>query len=147
MIDLSNPYVIFGIVLFVVILVVGIVYLAIPYLIKKGYPIDKYLAKADKGLDSIQDTVSTVSKVVPIPYIDLIEKIFTYADISVHSVEQLYKIGKIDKDARKEEAKDYINNALTLIGVEITPELEKVIEGAIQGTVSLLPKTHTEETK
>jgi hypothetical protein len=144
MIDLSNPYILLGIILLVAVLVLGIVYLAVPYSIKKGYPIEEYLTLADKNLDTIQNAVNTVSKVVPVPYIELIEKVFNLADVAIHNAEQLYKIGELQKDERKNEARDYVNNALKLVGVEVTPELQKVIDGAIQASVSLLPKTHDE---
>lgn len=137
-----NPYVILGIVLGVTALTFLLTFVAIPYAIKKGYPIEKYLSTADKGIDIAKDVIGTVSKVVPIPYIEIIDKILVYADKGVASAEQLYKIGQIEKDARKSEAHAYVIEMLKLVDVEVTPEIEKIIDGAIEAGVQGLPKTH-----
>ena len=52
--------------------------------------------------------------------------------------EQLYKIHQIQKDARKEEATRFVYEALELAGVEITPAIQKIVDGSIEAAVNAM---------
>lgn len=142
-----NSYEVFGIIMGVIALVLAIVYIAVPYAIKRGWKAEKYLQEADKDIDIIKGAVDTVSKIAPIPQIELIDKILNYADKAVQEAEQLYKIGEIKAEDRKPEAKNYITHILNLAGIEVTPDIQKVIDGAVEAGVFVLPKTNWSDLK
>jgi len=66
---------------------------------------------------------------------DVAAKIISYATVGTNMAEQLYKIGELPKDERNEAAINYVTDALQIAGVEITPEVERLTEGAIEAAV------------
>lgn len=78
------------------------------------------------------------------PAVPILDAIFGTAKWGVNQAEQLYKTSQIGKEERKDEATKFIKESLAIAGIEITPELEKVIEGAVEGATALLPRTHDE---
>jgi len=139
---LSNPYLMLIMVLVLVALVVVAIYVLFPLAVSKKILSDTTFSLADKKIEALKDAIDTLGKVIPIPYISVVDKILFYSDLAVHAAEKLYLTSKIPGDARKTGAKDYVVNILTLAKIEVTPELSKVIDGAIEGSVYLLPKTN-----
>jgi hypothetical protein len=51
------------------------------------------------------------------------------------NAEQLYHIGKLEPGRRKEAARAYVIDVLKLAGVDITPEVGRLIDGVIEAEV------------
>lgn len=129
--------------LIVLVLIIGVVLgiaatagIAIPYVKKKGISLDDYLSKATGITTQVDQAFDTIKPFLPQgPYVEIIDKILEWAKVGVKEAEQLYHIGELKDEERKQEAKDYIKNILQLAKVEITPEVEKIIDGAIEASV------------
>jgi len=94
-------------------------------------------------VESAKSVVATANNIVNVlrPFlaevtgIDVVDKILATAHVGVGNAEQLYLVGQLEPGERKNAARQYIRDTLTLIGVEITPEVERVIDGAIEAEV------------
>ena len=73
-----------------------------------------------------------------------LDLITNYAKEAVQYAEQLYKSGQLSEDLRKEKAVEYIKEILKVSNIEITEEIEKIIDATIESAVLLLPKTKEE---
>ncbi len=51
---------------------------------------------------------------------------------------------QISEDARKAEAIQLTEDLLTAAKVEVTPQIEKIIDGCVEAAVFTLPKTHND---
>ncbi|WP_238886378.1 hypothetical protein [Clostridium sp. YIM B02551] len=123
--------------------VTGMLILA-PILNKKGINVEEEFQNTDKILNGIDKVVDVAKMIVPnSPIVNIIDKVQEYAYQGVHAVEQLYISSKLTADERNAAAKDSVHNVLNLLGVEITPEIEKVIDNCIEAEVLALG--HKEE--
>jgi hypothetical protein len=67
------------------------------------------------------------------------EKILDVAFVGVNNVQQLVNSGQItDPAERKAAARQYVFDTLPLIGIEVTPEIQRVVDGAIESEVFAL---------
>lgn len=109
----------------------------------KGFNLGGAVKTADAITGAVTGAFDTIRPFLPAhPAVSIIEAILDLADTGVNAAERLYKTATIDKSLRQAEATDFVLNALAAAGVEVTPEIKKVIDGAIVGAVELLPKTH-----
>lgn len=60
------------------------------------------------------------------------------------SAEQLYKTSQIPEEQRKAEATQLVYICLQAAGVDVTEDMKRIIDGAIEAAVYALPKTHEE---
>ncbi len=112
---------------------------------KKGVDVGTGIDIADTLTDVIGNAFATLKPLLPAsPYLSIIDSILGLADVGVNAAESLYKTATIEKDQRKDEATKFILAALSAAGVEVTDDIQQVIDGAITGAVALLPKTHDE---
>jgi hypothetical protein len=63
------------------------------------------------------------------------DKIVEWAQIAVNFADQIYKNGQIKKEQRKDEAMCFLNMAILSSGMEITPEIRKLMDGSIEACV------------
>ncbi|WP_195985397.1 hypothetical protein [Clostridium sp. D33t1_170424_F3] len=125
-------------------LIIGAGYLVV-YAKNKGFNLGGAVKAADAITGAVNSAFDTIKPFLPAhPAVSIIEAILGLAETGVNSAERLYKTATIDAEQRQAEATDFVLNALTAAGVEVTPEIKKVIDGAIVGAVELLPKTHDE---
>lgn len=114
-----------------------------PFLSKRGINAGEVLGKIDSGLDIAQKAVEAIKEIAPAtPYLSTAKAIIDFADEGVEKAEQLYKANQISADARKAEAIQLTKDLLTAAKVEITPQIEKIIDGCVEAAVFTLPKTH-----
>ena len=139
---LNNPTYLVLFIIAIVALVIATLYIAIPFLVKKGYPVVKYLQEAETGLVQIKSTLDLVGKVAPIPYNVILDKVLDLSAMAVNGMEQLYIKGQVDIQSRKPLAVQYVHQGLALMKIDATPDIDKLIDLAIEGAVYLLPKTH-----
>ena len=113
-----------------------IICLLLPYLQRKGVHVDAIIAEAK----AVTAKISGMAEIIT-PFIaqgevaDISAKIISYATVGTNMAEQLYKIGELPKDERNEAAINYVTDDLQIAGVEITPEVERLTEGAIEAAV------------
>ena len=126
----------------IVALIFGVCGFVLPMLNKKGIDTGKVLDNTDKGLEIADNAVDTVKAIAPdIPYINIVDKVIEYAQVAVKKAEQLYKANQSGGDTRKAEAVQLVKDCLTAAKIETTPDLEKIIDGAVESAVYALPKT------
>lgn len=132
---MNNPQTLF-IVLAVIALAVLAIAFILPYLKRRGVDVDTLLSNAKDALLTVNKTLDTIRPFLPAtPGLALFDKILAAASVGVGNAEQLYHVGKLEAGGRKKEAKEYIVTTLNLIGVDITPEVDKLIDGAIEAEV------------
>lgn len=135
----GNTLAVLTLVIGIVIGVVAVIGVAIPYLKRKGIDIQGDLNMANDFVARANQIFDTIKPFLPnIPAIDILDKVLEYTKLGVDKAEQLYHIGQIQADQRKQEAKNFIVDALKLAKIEVTPELDKVIDGAIEASVMAL---------
>ena len=94
------------------------------------------------GIEKMDATLESISSVIPTAVTNVVDTILRYAYVVVAAAERMYLNGTIVKEDRKGLASEKMHNMLALVGVEITPDLEDVIDTAIESAVNSLPKTH-----
>ena len=138
----GNTLAVLALVIGLVIGVAATIGVIIPLLKKKGIDLEKYLTTANDTVVKVDQVFDTIKPFLPnVPAIGIIDKVLEYTKIGVNKAEQLYHIGQIQADQRKAEAKSFILDALKLANIEVTPELDKVIDGAIEASVMALGHT------
>lgn len=138
----NNPLEILILTLILVTFIIFVMVAALPFFIKKGVNVSEYIKTADNVVDKAGIVVAASDKILPDnPTINILKLITDWAQKAVHGAEQLYIASQLPPDQRKEKAKETIYAALKLSNVNITPELEKVIDGAIEAEVLALGHT------
>ena len=125
---------------FIALLGVGVVlYVVLPHLERKGINVKNVIDQTQKALDTVGTTMETLRPFLPEGKgTDAFDKIMKAAVVGVNNAEQLYAIGQLKPEARKEAAREYVSGAVALMGVEVTPEVERLIDGAIEAEVRCL---------
>jgi len=130
-----------------IILIVGIVLavfggisLVLPWLQKKGVNIPGFLGGAATVLQTAEIAVDGLYGLTGNSAFALGSKIIEYAKQAVEAAEQLYKAHEIEAGERKQAATDLVYQLIELAGVEITMDVEKVVDGCIEAAVWAMPK-------
>ena len=144
---LKNPTLLLvAVVLFAILVALCILWL-LPALIKRGVDVSGTIEKADLAISTLDSLTDTIKALFPnAPGLDMVDKILVYAQKAVDSAEQLYKTSQIPENQRKAEATQLVYICLQEAGVDVTEDMKKIIDGAIEAAVFALPKTHTIET-
>jgi hypothetical protein len=111
----------------------------LPFLQKKGFNLDKAIAQTQKALDTTTATFALLKPFLEQTQgVDAVDKILASAKVGVGNAEQLYKVGKLTGDERNKAAKDYVYDTLKLSGVAITPDIVRLVDGAVEAGVNTL---------
>ena len=111
----------------------------VPILKKRGVDLDKVLTQTQNAINTASTAFALVKPFIDDKNsVDIADKIFAAANTGVGNAEQLYKLSKIDKEERHAAAVAYVQDTLKLTGIEITPDVEALTEGAIQASVNAL---------
>ena len=141
---LKNPTLLLVVVVLFAILVALCILWLLPALIKRGVDVSGTIEKADLAISTLDSLTDTIKALFPnTPGLDMVDKILVYAQKAVDSAEQLYKTSQIPEDQRKAEATQLVYICLQAAGVDVTEDMKKIIDGAIEAAVYALPKTHT----
>jgi hypothetical protein len=105
---------------------------------KRGWKISGTLQTAEKVTDIADIILKAFAPLFPATLTSITEKIIGYAKTSVAAAEQLYKTGNLQGDERKQYATRFIIDALKQEKCEVTPELQKLIETAVEASVSFM---------
>lgn len=107
-----------------------------PKLAKKGFNIREGLETATLTAETANVAFDALKGILPKnEAINTIDKVLDLAVVGAKKAEQLYYINQIDGEQRKQEATSFVEDALKLSGVEITPDIQKIIDGAIEASV------------
>ncbi len=124
------------IVIAVIVFTIIMLCFVLPALKRRGINVEAALDSTKDAISTVCKTLETIRPFLPAsPGLALFDKILAAASVGVKNAEQLFHVGQLEGDKRKEEAEAYIKSVLTLAGVEITPEVEKLIDGAIEAEV------------
>ena len=133
---LKNPVALVIVTVLIALIIVTLLDVIIPAIKKKNIDIPGTLAKAEKVVDTADSIINTANTIVPAnPAIEIIKLISSIAKTAVNSAEQLYIASQLSADQRKAKASELVSAALKIAKIETTPELEKVIDGAIEAEV------------
>lgn len=137
---LSNPIIIVCIIAATSIVTISIEKL-MPSLSKKNNNIEKGIDTAKAIVNETGNIISIADSVLPnnqvINVLEIIEK---WAKKGVDCAEQLYNASKLDKEQRNDKAKEQVYTVLSLLNIEKTPEIEKIINNTIEAEVFALSK-------
>ncbi|MDR3551494.1 MAG: hypothetical protein P4L75_00060 [Clostridia bacterium] len=104
--------------------------------VKRGWKTSSVLETADGALN-IADTVSmAIAPLLPPQVSTVTQKIIEYAKTAVSGAEQLYKIGTLTGDQRKQQAVDFVVSALKADKVDVTAEMQSMIGFAVEAAVN-----------
>ena len=133
------------IVIAIVALVAGIALatgIFIPLLKKKGIKTDQIIDEAQAGLKTAGVVLDGVQTALPgLPGIAIVDKVIELEQKGVAAAEQLKNSAQLPADQRKAAAIQLVKDFLTAANVEVTPDIEKIIDGAVEAAVFALPKT------
>ena len=131
-----------------VVITVGLVLgVLLPYLKRRGVDVQKLLDQSKEVLAAANSAYDIVK-----PFIkdsvdtDKFDKVVKVANVGMQNVQQLYDSGQMtDPDERKAAARQYSIDALTLIGIDVTPEVLRVVDGAIESNIYLKNKGNEDQ--
>ncbi|APC41514.1 hypothetical protein [Clostridium estertheticum] len=110
-----------------------------PFLKKKNIKVDEVIKKLDSVLDGADAAIIVADKILPVnPILDVLKTLENYTRIGVDQAEQLCIDSKLSKDERNAKSKETTYAALKLLKVEVTPDVEKIIDGIIEAEVLAL---------
>ena len=119
-----------------------------PFLKKKNIKVDEVIKKMDAVLDGADAVITVADGILPVnPVVDILETISKYARIGVHQAEQLYIASQLPKDERNTKSKETTYAALKLLKVDVTPDVIKIVDGAIEAEVLALGHKDLTETE
>ncbi len=130
----------------VLLIVIGVVVgagLAVSFLIpalkRKGVNIQEIITAINNAASKIDGSVKVIKPILSqSPTLNTIDKVLNIVKIGVNNAEQLYHLEEIDQSMRKNAATDYITSTLDAAGIKITPEISRIIDGAIEANVFAL---------
>lgn len=127
--------------------VITSVAILLPLLKKKGINADDILKKADTAIDGADGVIQIADKIIPNnPAINILKVVEKYAKIGVGQAEQMYIASNLNGDERNTKAKDTVYTALDLMGIQKTPQIEKIIDGTVEAEVLALGHKETDNT-
>ena len=130
------------IVLAVVVLVGVVLGVVLPLLRRKDVDVDSIIKTAQSTLTTVNVTMDTLRPfLTEVKGVDTFDKVVSAAGSAVEQAEQLNMIGNLEADKRKEAARQYAVDALKLMNVKVTPEVGRLIDGAIEAKVLELGHT------
>ena len=114
----------------------------VPMLKKKYVNTPQIIGTVQDGLATADTILDGVQAALPgLPGITVVDKVIELAQKGVNAAEQLYKSAQVPKEERKTTAVQLVKDCLTAANVEITPDIEKIIDGAVEAAVFTLPTT------
>ena len=124
-------------IVFAVIAAVGLILaFVLPFLNRRGVDVPAILEQAKDLVNTGSQVFDTVKPFLPESVgLGTFDKILGAVHVGVGQAEQLYNIGELPKEERKAAAREYIIDTLNLMNVEVSPEVERVIDGAIEAEV------------
>ena len=138
-----NPIYILLIILGLAAIVVGGVYVIIPYAVKKGIDVSGILTNTTTVLDTVDTALDGIQLLLPgNATLDIVDTIIGYAKKAAEAAEQMYKASQIAKDERNAKAKEIVYECLSVAKIERTTQIDNIVSGMIEAAVFALPETN-----
>ena len=83
--------------------------------------------------------VKAVSTLLPSPYFKTIVTVLEAAGEGAETAEDLWKLGELPKEERNQYAKLVASELLEKAGIEVTEQIQAIINGAIEMVCMLMP--------
>ena len=113
-----------------------IIKIVLPHLASKGIDVKAALDKAANAAATASKALEALRPFIKDSVdVNILDKIMAAAHAGVGNAEQLYHIGQLKPEERNAAAKDYIAKTLKLANIEVTPEIEVVINSALESSV------------
>lgn len=139
---LSNSMTIVCAVIFISKIVTIGINVGIPALKNRGVDVKEYIDRADTVIEKANTIIQATDSILPnnsiVNTIKVVEK---WAKVGVDYAEQLYNTSKLEKEERNDKAKEQVYTILKIMGIERTPEINKIIDGSIEAEVLALGHT------
>lgn len=88
---------------------------------------------------AITALVKAVSNILPSPYFKTIVAVLEAAGEGAETAEELWKLGELPREERNAYAKEIAAEVLTKAGIEVTEQIQMIIDGAIEMVCMLMP--------
>ena len=123
----------------VVLILAGI--LCIIYIAQRmtGHHILETVIQWKPVLASITALVKAVSNILPSAYFKTVIAVLEAAGEGAETAEELWKLGELPKDERNAEAKAIAAEILEKAGIDVTEQIQMIIDGAIEMVCMLMP--------
>lgn len=82
---------------------------------------------------------SAIAGILPSSYFTIVSAVLKAASEATQKAEKLYLMGTLPKDERNEYAQSLITEVLTEAGIEVTDQIQKIIDGCIAVVCMLMP--------
>jgi hypothetical protein len=138
--NFNNPFIVLGVIFLVTLLVVVAMFLIVPIFVKRGYPISKWLQTAQEAMKRIETILYIVGKPDKNGKVNgnikMLEFLVQMCSEAVSVTQQLYRTSKLTSDEeRKKYAMEYVRRALATADIQLTPDMEKLIDDTIESSV------------
>lgn len=141
---LSNSMAIVCAVIFITTIVTIGINIGIPALKNRGVDVKEYIDGADTVIKKANTIIEATDSILPNnPIVNTIKVVEKWARIGVNYAEQLYNTSKLEKEERNDKAKEQVYTVLEMLHIERTPEIDKIIDGAIEAEVLVLKSKTT----
>jgi len=107
----------------------------IPWAKRQGVDVQDALTRTSDALAVANRTLETMKPFLTGAAADTLDQIVTAANTGVGMAEQLYHASQIATEERKAAAVDFVRDALALAGVERSPAVERLVDGAVEAAV------------
>ena len=88
---------------------------------------------------AITALVKAVANILPSPYFKTVVAVLEAAGEGAETAEELWKLGKLPKEERNAYAKEVAAEVLTKAGINVTDQIQMIIDGAIEMVCMLMP--------
>lgn len=88
---------------------------------------------------AITALVNAVANILPSPYFKTVVIALEAAGEGAETAEELWKLGELPKEERNAHAKTVAAEVLTKAGIEVTEQIQVIINGAIEMVCMLMP--------
>lgn len=88
---------------------------------------------------AITALVKAVENILPSPYFKTVVTVLEAAGKGAETAEELWKLGELSKDERNRFAKELAADVLSNAGIDVTPQIQMIIDGAIEIVCMLMP--------
>lgn len=127
----------------IVVLMFVFIALVLPWAIRKGLPVGGLINATGATLSAADLIIESLKGLLPESvYVNLIDRIIEWGKKAAEAAEQLYKSDQLPREERKTKARDLVMDMLVAAKIDITPEIEKIVDGAIEAGVLTLEKDY-----
>ena len=124
-----------------------IIFLCIAAAVFAAYLVDRFtgrkityaLIQWRPSLVALTALCSAIADVLPSSYFSTVAAVLSAASDATQKAEQLYIIGDLPKEERNSYAQKLIVNVLRDAGVEVTEQVQQIIDGCIAVVCMLMP--------